>query len=128
MWLNKPGSGDTVCFRAMASTSKCPLAASFLGAAILAATVVSCQAEPELHQITVVVTDVAHSPVEGCLVSFSGDYAFNEVGRFTDRKGEAMGHAPNGHYTATATCGLATSGSQEFDIKTGATKVEVVAN
>ena len=112
----------------MAGTSKCPLAASFLGAALLAATVVSCQAETELHQITVVVSDVAQSPVEGCLVSFSGDYAFNEVGRFTDRNGEAIGHAPNGHYTATATCEPATSGSQEFDIKTGATRVEVVAN
>ena len=112
----------------MAGTSKCPLAASFLGAAILAATVVSCQAEPELHQITVVVTDVAHAPVAGCLVSFSGEYAFNEVGRFTDRNGEAIGHAPSGHYMATAICEPATSGSQEFDIKTGATRVEVVAN
>ena len=112
----------------MANTIRCPLAACFLGAAFLAATVVSCQAEPELHQITVVVTDVAHSPVEGCLVSFSGDYAFNEVGRFTDRNGEALGHAPKGRYTATATCESATSGSQEFDIKTGPTRVEVVAN
>ena len=110
----------------MAFTSKFPVAASLLGAAILAATLVSCQVEPELHQITVVVTDVAQAPAEGCLVSFSGDYAFKEVGRFTDRNGEALGHAPNGHYTASATC-EPTSGSQEFDIKTGATRVQVVA-